>query len=409
MRIIMMIMLCLFLAGCTGLDNEKTSNPAEQQTTPQDLLRVHFIDVGQGDSILIESPNEHYMLIDGGTQSAGQEVVEYLGNQNIDKLDYVVATHPDADHIGGLIPVLKNITIENFIDSGKAHTSKTYEEMLTLIQSKEISFDVAQSNERIPLDPELEISVLHADEKAQENNEASIVLKVEYDDVSFLLTADAGIATEEKMMATEDVSATILKAGHHGSNTSSSLEFIEAVRPEATILSYGQDNTYGHPHFEVIEHLQEVGSKIYGTAEAGTIVVTTDGKRYNVLANEWVGIGATSSIAPPPKSNADNDKGKQESPIRIESVDLEGEIVAIANHGKQSVNMKGWQLLSTAGDQLFNFPNISIGAGQKIYITSGSDAKEGNGYIKWTGRQIWLNDGDTAHLINPKGEVVSER
>ncbi|RHW36847.1 MBL fold metallo-hydrolase [Lysinibacillus yapensis] len=372
-----------------------------------ELLRVHFIDVGQGDSILIESPNKHYMLIDGGTKSAGKEVVEYLRDQEIRKLDYVVATHPDADHIGGLIPVLNSISIKKFIDSGKVHTSETYEEMLTLIQSKNIPFEVAHRNDNFLLDDNIKISVLHADEEAIDNNEASIVLKVVYDEVSFLLTADAGVEVEKKMMESMDVRATILKAGHHGSNTSSSLPFVQAVKPEATILSYGQDNTYGHPHYEVIQNLQHVGSKMYGTAESGTIVVATDGKQYEVLANEWTGIGGRSSIAPPERK-ASKVKSKRESSIIIESVELEDEVVAITNNGEQAISMNGWQLLSVEGNQLFNFPDISIAAGDTLYITSGPHAKEGKDYIKWTGRQVWLNDGDTAQLINPKGEVVNE-
>lgn len=428
MRRLLFILGCvLLLTGCasstkTPSNNEGTTNslPENQSETNEteaevdaeettlqsnDLLKVHFIDVGQGDSILIESPNRHYMLVDGGTRSAGQDVVNYLRGLGVGQLDYVVATHPDADHIGGLIPVINSIPIQNFMDSGKVHTSATYEEMLTLIQTKNISFTVAQTNEDVLLDEELQITVLNANEHAKDNNDASIVLKVVYDDVSFLLTGDAGIELEQEMMANFDVSATILKAGHHGSNTSSSLPFLQAVHPEATILSYGQDNSYGHPHYEVIQNLQQVGSEIYGTAESGTIVVETDGKDYEVLADEWTGIGASNSIAPP----SSNPSIQSTSDVVIESLDLQGEIVAIKNNGSEAVNLSGWELLSIQGNQQFIFPNTTLAAGKTIYITSGPNAKEGNGYMKWTGRQVWLNDGDRAQLLNPKGEIVSER
>lgn len=373
-------------------------------------MTVHFIDVGQGDSILIVSPNNKTMLIDGGTKSAGNDVIQYLHSQNVKQLDYVVATHPDADHIGGLISVLNSISIKQFIDSGKVHTSATFEEMLGLIQEKNIPYTVPQKDDTIPLDKELEINVLNADGNASDNNDASIVLKVTYGEVSFLLTGDAGIEIEEEMLKSEDVSATILKAGHHGSNTSSSLNFIKAVGPKATILSYGQDNSYGHPHYEVIENLREVNSKIYGTAESGTIVVKTNGHSFNILADEWTGIGATSSISPPKSNNPTNSKAinKATSEIAIINKDLKADTISIINSGSSSVNMSDWTLKSVEGNQTFEFPNFSLAPGEIIVITSGPDAKEGKGYLKWTNSSIWLNTGDPAQLLNPKGEIVSE-
>ena len=220
-------------------ETQTTTSPSGSE------MRVHFIDVGQGDSILIQSPNGKTMLVDGGIKGEGDDVVAYIQQQGVSKLDYVVATHPDADHIGGLIAVLNSISIENFIDSGKVHTSQTYEEMITLIGDKNIPYIVPTIGQQIVLDDELDIKVLNADESASDNNEASIVLKITYGDVSFLLTGDAGIEMEQQMMATQNVQATILKAGHHGSNTSSAPAFIEAVSPQVTILSYGQDNKYG--------------------------------------------------------------------------------------------------------------------------------------------------------------------
>ena len=420
MRKILLTLSCiLFLVGCSSNANTSSSNPETKNTSgttestivANDLLRVHFIDVGQGDSILIESPNKHYMLIDAGTKGAGQDVVKYLSSLDIEKLDYVVATHPDVDHIGGLIEVLNSLTIDNFIDSGKVHTTATYGEMLALIETKNIPFQVTKTNDEVLLDENLQISVLSANQNAKDNNDASIVLKVVYGEISFLLTGDAGIELEEEMLANFDMRATILKAGHHGSNTSSSLKFVESVHPESTILSYGQDNSYGHPHYEVIQNLKQAGSKIYGTAEAGTIVVETDGEEYKVLADEWTGIGAKNTIVPPKttESDKDSDSNQSSSDIAIESVDLQGEVVAIKNKGTKDINLVDWQLYSVEGNQMFTFPNVLISSGETIYITSGSDAKEADGYLKWTGKHIWLNSGDTAQLLNPKGEIVSER
>lgn len=279
-------------------ENDTTTSTS---TISGDELKVHFIDVGQGDSILVESPNNHFMLIDGGVKGSGDEVVDYLIEQGVGELDYVIATHPDADHIGGLISVLGAFKVNEFIDSGKVHTSQTFEQMISLVDQKNIPYTVPKVGDTVPLDDELVISVISADEHATDNNEASIVLKITHGEISYLLAADAGIEMENLMLRNENIKATVLKAGHHGSNTSSSQAFLQAVQPEVTILSYGQDNSYGHPHAEVVTGLQQVGSKIYGTAETGTIIVSSNGTSYEVNAAEWTGVGAPSSIKPAAK------------------------------------------------------------------------------------------------------------
>lgn len=387
MKKIIIVLLCVFLvAGCTeAMKTEKIPVTAGHD------MRVHFIDVGQGDSILIESPNGKTMLVDGGVKGAGQEVVAYLKGLAVNKLDIVVATHPDADHIGGLIPVLNTVPIEQFYDSGKVHTSQTFEEMLTLVDEKNIPYHVPKTGDMLDFDKDLLVKVLNADEYAADNNDASIVLKITYGNVSFLLTGDAGVALEKEMLQ-YDIRATVLKAGHHGSNTSSSMDFIQAVKPKVTILSYGQDNKYGHPHAEVMERLQAVDSKVYATAEAGTIIVSTDGVNYAVNDEEAYKV---ETAAPA-------------TAIDIISKDLVSEIVEIKNNGQQTVSLKDWQLISIEGNQVFNFPNISLQPGKTIYVTSGTQAQEQQNYLKWTTKQIWLNSGDAAQLRNEKGELISE-
>ncbi|MEQ6050900.1 MBL fold metallo-hydrolase [Lysinibacillus capsici] len=393
MKKIIVLLLCIFLlAGCTeAVKTEKIPVTAGHE------MQVHFIDVGQGDSILIESPSGKTMLIDGGVKGAGQQIVSYLKELGINKLDIVVATHPDADHIGGLIPVLDNMTIEQFYDSGKVHTSQTFEEMLTRIDEKNIPYHVPKIGDDIEFDKNVNVKVLNANDQATDNNDASIVLKMTYGNVSFLLTGDAGVALEKEMLQ-YDVKATVLKAGHHGSNTSSSEEFIQAVKPEVTILSYGEDNKYGHPHAEIVDRLQAIGSKIYATADLGTITVSTDGVNYTVNGKE------TSSV------ETGNILSKEEptTAIEIVSKDLVTEIVGIKNSGQHAVSLKDWQLISIEGHQVYNFPNLSLQPGKTIYITSGTNAREGQNYLKWTTKQIWLNAGDAAQLLNEKGELVSE-
>ncbi len=393
MKKLIVVLLCIFLlAGCT--EAVKTE---QVPVTAGHEMRVHFIDVGQGDSILIESPNGKTMLIDGGVKGAGQQVVSYLKELGVNKLDQVVATHPDADHIGGLIPVLQTIPIEQFYDSGKVHTSQTFEEMLMAIDEKNIPYYVPKTGDLIEFDKDVTVKVLNANEHATDNNDASIVLKVVYGNVSFLLTGDAGTTLEKEMMQ-NDVSATILKAGHHGSNTSSSEEFIRAVKPEVTILSYGKDNKYGHPHAEVVDRLQAIGSNIYATADLGTIMVATDGVNYTVNGKE-----TSRAVTPKTPSTV-----LPATAVEIVSKDLVTEIVGIKNNGQQAVSLNNWQLISLEGNQVFNFPNLSLQPGKIMYVTSGANAREGDNYLKWTTKQIWLNDGDAAQLRNEKGELVSE-
>lgn len=255
---------------------------------PAPNMQVHFINVGQGDSILIQSPNGKNMLIDAGTKGSGTKVVNFLKSKGVSKLDIVVATHPHADHIGGLINVLNAFPVDQFIDSGNVHTSQTYYELLQLIDAKNIPFKVVKSGENLSFDSSLITAVLHANENATSANDASVVTRIAYDSVSFLFMGDAEKAVEADLLSRySNLKSTYLKAGHHGSNTSSTKNFINAVKPIGTILSYGEGNSYGHPHSDVIANLGTVGSKIYSTAQSGDITITTNGKAHSVSVKPW--------------------------------------------------------------------------------------------------------------------------
>ncbi|WP_304625001.1 MBL fold metallo-hydrolase [Sporosarcina obsidiansis] len=245
-------------------------------------MKVHFIDVGQGDAILVQAPNGKNMLVDGGPKAAGSKVVSFLKSKGVKRLDYVVATHPDADHIGGLEAVLNAFPVTNFIDSGHPHTTQTYYNMLALIDKKNIKFTIAKELDKLALDPQLITRVLYADESAKDSNAASIVLKITYNKVSFLLMGDADITTENYLKSKYDVKATVLKNGHHGSDTSSSAAFISAVKPSVAILSYGKNNSYGHPNLAVEARLKNVGAKTYKTPIHCNITVTTNGTKHSV-------------------------------------------------------------------------------------------------------------------------------
>lgn len=256
--------------------------------TPGACIEVHFIDVGQGDSILIITPNNRTILIDGGERKETQTVLSYLEDQGIDRIDIAIATHPHSDHIGGLIGVIDKIPVSQIIDSGFPHTTKTYEDYLTGIDQKNIPFTVGRSGDTIDLDPSVSIEILHPGKNKNIEdytaNNASIITKIIYDQIGFLLTGDAEQEAEsETVNRNYDFSKIkILKTGHHGSGTSTSDLFLNAVKPSMAVIMCGTGNSYGHPHTETLSALQGRNIDIYRTDLHGDIIVKSDGQTYEV-------------------------------------------------------------------------------------------------------------------------------
>ncbi|ALS80199.1 competence protein [Planococcus kocurii] len=293
---------------------------------------------------------------------------------------------------------MNSFPVTKFYDSGKVHTTDTYYELLQLIDTKNIAFEVPKMGQKLPFDSVLGVQVLNVDSKASDNNDASIVLKAKYGKVSFLLTGDADVAIENTMLPKYDLKSTYLKAGHHGSNTSSSSNFINEVYPMGTVLSYGKDNSYGHPHKEVVSRLTTVKSKIYSTAVSGDVTVTTNGQAHSVSAKAWT--PPTTTPTPPSAGTT----GK----LQVVKKDLSTEIVSIQNVGTTDVAMAGWKLVSVQGNQSFTFPTYTLKAGANVHVTSGPNAKSGGNYLKWTTANIWLNSGDPAKLYDSKGALIHE-
>lgn len=260
-------------------------------------LTAHFIDVGQGDSELIQFAGKN-ILIDAGDQDAGPRVESYLRSHEITALDLVVATHPHDDHIRGLIPLLKDFPIKQVLDSGQSHTTQTFSTYLNLIDQKNIPFETAQRGQTIDLDPAIKIEVLSPPSTLFQDdlNQNSIVLKITYNKVSFLLMGDAGIEAENSLLSSGyDLKSTVLKVGHHGSSSSTSSGFLAKVQPEIEIIEVGAGNDYGHPSQKTLSALQNTGSQIYRTDTNGNIVVTTDGLTYSVTTEKqsWNTASAT--------------------------------------------------------------------------------------------------------------------
>jgi competence protein ComEC len=258
-------------------------------------LEVVFLDVGQGDSTLINTPGGKHILIDGGigkgsfgSEDQGKKtILPYLRSHGIRHLDVVVGTHPDFDHIGGLVSIIraKNHTVGEVLDPGVAHPSGGYLDLLKAIQERpEIKYIQPRAGDVLDWGDEVEVEVISPPYLLKDNNESSIVIKLSYEDISFLFTGDAAGIAENLMIGKYNyrLRSTILKAGHHGSKHSSTEEFLKKVRPEVAVFSCGKENKYGHPNDETIERLKKIGAKMYRTDHQGTITITTDGKDYHV-------------------------------------------------------------------------------------------------------------------------------
>jgi len=247
-----------------------------------DYTFVHFIDVGQGDATLIQTPSGT-MLIDGGDNHMGDTVVDYLLHSGVYFLDYVIATHPHADHIGGLISVLDSFPIGTLIMPNRAHTTLTFERFLDAIERNNVHVIEPIVGAVMELGDAVFTVVAPNSYGHAGLNDYSIVMHMAYGNVNFLFTGDAEAVSEREMLAYgHNISADILRVGHHGSSTSTIYEFLHEVDPIIAVISAGYGNPFGHPHNSVINRLYDRGVSIYRTDYHGHIVITTDGQ------NIWV-------------------------------------------------------------------------------------------------------------------------
>ena len=252
----------------------------------------HYIDVGQGDAILITAESGN-MLIDTSEPAANDALDAYLKAAKVDKFKYVVFTHTDNDHIGNAKYVVENYDIETIIMPDYSATTKVYENLLLSIEKKGIDLvligeDVdacEQSGYTFYLGSILN-TVLAPVKDINDPNEMSVVIKCEYGETSFIFTGDAEKRSEEYMLQKwrkADLKCDVLKVGHHGSSGSSTKEFLEAVNPSIAVISCGKGNKYGHPHDEALQRLEAVNAKVYRTDLLGTVVIKTDGKIVTVI------------------------------------------------------------------------------------------------------------------------------
>lgn len=252
-------------------------------------LKVHYIDVGQGDSILLQQ-NGQNMLIDTGTNDSTDTLMAYLKKQSINKIDYLILTHPHEDHIGGADAVIRGFNIGKIYMPKITATTKTYQDVIKAMKSKNYQASEPKLGENFKLGTANCTILGPINSDKDDLNTYSIVLKVQFGENKFIFTGDAQSSNEQDMISKGyDLSADVLKVGHHGSRTSTSDQFLNAVNPKYAVISCAKGNDYGHPHKTVMDKLKAKKIPVYRTDEAGTVIITSNGKSlsFNVKAGDY--------------------------------------------------------------------------------------------------------------------------
>jgi competence protein ComEC len=399
-------------------ESSNTAAPAggttNGNTSVTGQLKIHFINVGQADSILIQSSEGKFVLVDGGNNEDGPSVVNYLKSQGVKELAAVVATHPHEDHIGGLDTVINSFRVSSVYMPNATSTTKTFEDFINAVKNS--GAKRVQTKAGVNLDvPSLNGTFLAPNGTSYEDlNDYSAVLRITFGGTSFLLTGDAESVSESEMLKNgQTLRSTLLKVGHHGSSSSTSRAFLNAVAPKYAVISVGAGNTYGHPAQDTLNRLASAGVQVFRTDQVGTVIATSDGQNISFNKSTQMPAAPTTNTAPPTSSAQPAPAPVPVTPspsgaVKITSIDLSAEVVTIVNSTNGSVDLSGWKLVSETGNQTFNFPSgTKIAAGVSLKIASGPNAKPGTGILVWTTANMWNNSGDPGALYNAQGQLIS--
>nr|WP_274326230.1 lamin tail domain-containing protein [Halosimplex aquaticum] len=436
------------------LPSPDETTTAETTTASADgAVEVHFINVGQSVSTLVVSPTNETMLIDSGDyQDDGEYVLQYLKWHNITRIDHFVVTHADADHIGGNAAIIDYYETEAngigaIYDPGIAASTQTYEEYLDAVEAHNVTLYETREGDPLPFDG-ADVDVLGPPEPYLENrdrNENSIVLQLSYGNTSFLFTGDAEDDQEAYLVDTygRALKSTVLKAGHHGSQSSTSGDLLDAVSPKAVVISSAYDSQYGHPHEEVLQRLANRSIPAYWTATHGNTVLVSNGTHITIETQQGAPTDPTklrTGTAIQPGSTdpvetrttiAGSEGGSTETPVATdggtetavdegslvvdeihadaqgnEQENLNDEYVVFRNTGTEPLDLSGWTV-ADAADHTYTFPDgftLAPDATVTLHTGSGSDSDTD---LYWgSGSPIWNNGGDTVIVTNPAGDEV---
>ena len=439
-----------------------TTRTAVTSTTVSEAsgtLKLHFINVGQSVSTLIESPSGETMLIDTGHfQDDGEHVIDYLRDQGITRLDHLVTSHNDADHIGGNAQVIEYFETEAdgigaVYDPGIAAGTQTYEEYLDAVEQYDVQLFEVREGDQLPFEG-VDVQVLGPPEPYIENearNENSIVLKFTHGETSFMMSGDAEDDQEAYLVDNygSALEATVLKAGHHGSSSSSSPAFLDAVSPQVVVISSAYDSRYGHPTPEVLDRLADRSIPTYWTGTHGHVVFESDGETVSVSTQRAAPTDARSlrdgsatspetdgevsvrltvdgtATATPlpdggetPTSTQTTTTAPSAGALAVERVhadaagtereNLNDEYIVFTNTGDSALDLGGWTVRDAA-DHEYRFPaGTTLDAGATLTLRTGSGTDTTTDVYWNSGSPIWNNGGDTIFVENSEGTLVLE-
>jgi competence protein ComEC len=248
-------------------------------------LKVHILDVGQGDSVLIEAPSGKHILVDAGTSGAG--VDQLLRRRGIERLDMIIATHPHADHIGGMLKVMNAVDVGMFMDNGMTHTTLTYARTMAAVEAKEIPYRAGLQGRIIDVGDRVNLTLLHPRTRKLKGtrsdlNSNSVVIRIDHKKDCILLMGDAEEPTERSLMKHGIEPCEVLKVAHHGSAHSTSMEWLQAIKPKIALISVGEGNRYRHPAQDTLNRLERSGAETHRTDLEGTITIVSTGRGVRV-------------------------------------------------------------------------------------------------------------------------------
>ncbi|WP_418286085.1 lamin tail domain-containing protein [Halorubrum sp. DTA46] len=478
---LLLVVGILFLAGCAGAvpaDQAPTEpNTSDESTveTANGTVEIHYINVGQSDSTLVVGPEGETMLVDTGHYNDdGERVLRYLQRHGITRIDHLVTSHNDADHIGGNAAVIEYYETEAegigaIYDPGIAASTRTYAEYLDAVEEHDVTLYETREGDPISFG-DVDVDVLGPPEPYLENearNENSIVLRLTHGETSFLLSGDAEDDQERYLVDAygSDLRSTVLKAGHHGSSSSSSEPFVDAVQPQAVVVSSAYDSQYGHPHDEVLRRLSDRSIPMYWTATHGDTVLVSDGSGVSVrtqrdaptdalairdgdpiapgtsgdvverarlgggpvesdFAADDEGRGGDDETAADGDETGDTAGGNETTSTESDGVpaiaainaDAEGndwenlndEYVVFENAGDEPIDLSGWTVEDEAA-RSYEFPHgFTLDPGATVTLRTGSGTDTDTELYWGSGSPVWNNDGDTVILSNADGERVIE-
>ncbi|AWB28496.1 lamin tail domain-containing protein [Halococcoides cellulosivorans] len=465
------VVLLLALAGCTGVTDGGPTNPdtttdaptTAPETTPttspagpNGTLSVHFLNVGQGSSSLVVTPAGETMLIDTGDwRDDGEIVLDYLRERDIDRIDYLVTSHPDADHIGGHEAVIEYFETEAdgigaVYDPGITSSSATYTEYLDAIEAHDVTLYQTQAGDSIPMEG-VETEVLAPPAEGIANgdaNENSIVLRLGFGQSSLLLPGDGESASESYLIEEygSTLNVSVLSAGHHGSSSSSSDAFLEATSPRVAVISSAYDSQYGHPDDTVLQRFDDRSIPTYWTGTHGTIRMTTNGSAIRVATQadaptdalalrdgDPVEPGSTDALerrtvvpvagdTAPVATDGGTATTETATPtettttggtLAIATINADGETlndetVTFTNSGDAPLDLSGWTV-SDEADHTYTFPDeATLDPGAELTLHTGSGTDTATDVYWGSGSPIWNNAGDTVIVTDENGDTILE-